>query len=73
MDLVDFTEPVLQAMRDPSYQRFAENRFNVVVPSDPHEISEGDDLCAGFARASDNPALDSRHMFFVQGAHHPRT
>ena len=73
MDLVDFTEPVLQAMRDPSFQRSAEDRFDVVIPSDTHELSDGDRMRAGVWLAPRNPALGSRDMFFVQGAHHPRT
>ena len=73
MDLVDFTEPVLQAMRDSSFHRFAENRINVVAASEKHEVSRDDHARAGLRRLPNNPHLGSREMFFVQGGHHPRT
>ena len=73
MDLVDFTEPVLQAMRDQSIKRSGEDQIHVVITSDTHEVSRGDHVRAGFGRLPNNPALGGRDMFFVQGAHHPRT
>lgn len=73
MDLVDFTEPVLQAMHDPSIQRSAEDRFYVVIPSDPQEVSGADRMRAVLGRVPNNPDFGGRNMFFVQGAHHPRT
>ena len=73
MDLVDFTEPVLQEMRDPFIQRSAEGRFHVVLPSDTQGVSEGYRIRADLGRLPNNPDFGSRNMFFVQGAHHPRT
>ena len=73
MDLVDFTERVLQVSPDTAFQLFSDDRVNVLLPANTHEISRGGRVRADLRRLANDPAVCSQHMFFVQGADHPRT
>ena len=73
MDLVDFTERVLQKLPDTAFQRFGDDRVNVLLPAIKHEVSRDGHVRADLRRLASIPAVGNQDMFFVQGADHPRT